>query len=134
MFYPTAPAGTDPAVWYSIRGYTPPPPKLSAPPTHAPTYQAPPEAVEHDGAVPPPGILADPTALNTANQAQSQLPGLINKVGSQIMGAISSQQYPSYQNSMGLGSQQPFGKAQAESGATSRGFNPWSLVGEANSR
>lgn len=49
-------------------------------------------------------------------------------------------QYPSFPNSMGLGSQVPYQstaqpqQAPLEPTNTSRGFNPWSLQGEALSR
>lgn len=51
-------------------------------------------------------------------------------------------QYPTFANPFGIGSQQPFGQpvapdksaTTANPSAANRGFNPWSLVGEANAR
>lgn len=74
-----------------------------------------------------------PTGLNAANNAAAGIPGALaglNQQMSDFQSKLAS--YPSFPNQLGLGSQNPFG--QAEPGATSRGFNPWSLMGEANSR
>lgn len=58
---------------------------------------------------------------------------------SAMNGYALSTQYPSYPNEFGLGSQTPFGAPStptqpANPSASSRGFNPWSLMGEALSR
>lgn len=72
------------------------------------------------------------TNLDTANNAASQIPSLMNGL-SDKMNSLQSQlsAYPTFPNPSGIGSQN-YGQAQPDS--ASRGFNPWSLMGEANSR
>lgn len=66
-------------------------------------------------------------------QDQTSLAGMQNQ----------SNSYPTFANAYGVGSQQPFGTPAsstdksaltANPSAANRGFNPWSLVGEANAR
>lgn len=74
--------------------------------------------------------------LNQANNAAANIPGMQQNTQAQInsMNAYAnSTQYPAMQNDYGLGSQ-PQAAAKADPGATSRGFNPWSLQGEALAR
>ncbi len=67
------------------------------------------------------------TAQTNSAQAQSNIQGMAGKLAGM---------YPTYQNSMGLGSGN-FGQAQRQQAPpadNSRGMNPWSLSGEALAR
>lgn len=99
----------------------------------------------------------DPTTLNPymlqMQQDQAAQGPLMQQAQTSMLGAGQAMSsYPSYPNQYGLGSQNPAsGQGQAAPGTsygappqpqltqnaqdnTSRGFNPWSLIGESNAR
>jgi len=82
------------------------------------------------------GMVAEANGnVNSANNAAAGIPGMQQNAQSQMnaMNAYAqSTQYPAMENDYGLGSQPQ--AAKADPGATSRGFNPWSLQGEALAR
>lgn len=86
-------------------------------------------------------------AANAVNMTQ-QYQGNIASMQSQFdKVAADAKAYPTFANSYGIGSQSPFGTAAPAPSSTNKdgqtnpvmtdanhGFNPWSLVGEANTR
>lgn len=80
-------------------------------------------------------VAAAQTQTQQAQQAQADGTQAMNQYGA-------ATGYPSYPNQAGLGTQVPFAPqpptspttTSGDPGATSRGFNPWSLTGEANAR
>lgn len=108
-------------------------------------------------------VGADTTATtNQAQTMQTQINANQNAFNANAADSAASAAYPSFANSYGIGSQNPFGtpttdpaaaavapvNQQGTGGAASpatsssdgdptnvnRGFNPWSMVGEANVR
>lgn len=80
--------------------------------------------------------------VQAANGAQAQLPKLGQDLGGQIQNLnnyANSTAYPATPNAFGLGAplmpmQQDSSQGKGDPSDTSRGFNPWSLQGEALSR
>lgn len=99
---------------------------------------------------------SDGNAANAQMQQVSSQMGGLQSQYSGMGGTSAPGAYPTYQNSFGLGSGAPMGQAAppaaatpgaasnpsymaeplttAQPDASSRGFNPWSLAGESNSR
>ena len=78
----------------------------------------------------------DQQNLDAANSAFGALPGQLNSMFAGFQSKLDAL-YQSFQNESGLGSGIPYGQqqqAQPDPSASSHGFNPWSLRGEALSR
>lgn len=74
---------------------------------------------------------------NTASAAAAGIPGAqqnIAQSASDMQAYAQSTSYPTMPNDYNLGSQNSGGSQSSDPGASSRGFNPWSLKGEALSR
>lgn len=79
---------------------------------------------------------------STAMERMPQLQANVDAAQSQVTQFQGQNNYPTFPNAMGLGSQNPLStpqppqapSAKAEPSATSRAFSPWSLTGEALSR
>lgn len=111
------------------------PPNQSAPLLQAPDYGTNPWASLTDQAN---------ASLQASQGAQAQLPGIqsrVNALSGQAQSLAKPDPYPSFPNSSGIGSQIPYptapsapeqaGPTPMDPNASSRGFNPWSLTGEA---